>query len=128
MCRIRSAPLLGRCRLFAIWQKVAHQGNPLGHGGANHNDRDNCGIGIAGEIEKEFPVRYCAVDLYKPSLFLGDKNPSRTTQNYLETLRPAGFSAENLDKVVVVPLENDFRANYIVFLPERRFMVEDAGK
>lgn len=95
------------------------------YGGGAHNDNDNIfeslileelKIGIADEMKKEFPGKYVAIDLIKPSIV--DPN-SDYFQYYKNILKFKGFDVNKLDEILIIIPETSERADYIVFLPPR---------
>jgi hypothetical protein len=84
------------------------------YGGALHNDdNDPMKYGIADEMEAQFPGKYASVDIVKNSVI--PRNPYTDEFNYM--LRNHDRSPSSLTKPFWLKLEDNLKADYVVFLP-----------
>lgn len=92
------------------------------YGGAIHNDdNDFFKFGVADEIKKEFRRRYLAIDLIKPAVIAQD---DPYLNRYYLILESEGLDPFNLNNIIIFKRKNDQRADYIAFLPERKYIAK----
>lgn len=103
--------------LQAVRMDLTNGKKAMIYGGALHNDQNDIfDSGIGDEIRAEFPGKYIAIDIIKPSVV--DQNDTYF-QGISRAMAKRGKNINNLDRTQILELDNDPTAEYIVVLPSR---------
>ncbi len=104
--------------LRVLKQEIDPSTRMIFYGGAMHNDsKDSLKVGVAEEMKKQLPGKYVSIDLVKPSV----TDPNQPYyQHHYSILRKRGIDPENLNRMVILRIDDDPTADYMVFLPKRK--------